>query len=58
LSRGAQKGAPKYATFAEKFYPFLSAGMAKVASMPNITWEDRIARATTMMRHNAGFTGV
>ncbi len=58
LSRGAQKGAPKYASFAEKFYPYMSTGMAKIASMPNVTLEDRIARATEMMRHNAGFAGV
>ena len=57
LTRGAQKGQPKYETFATKFYPFLSQGLAKIESMPNVTLEDRIARATAMMRHNASYSG-
>ena len=56
LARGAAKGTPKYAAFAEKFYPFLSANLQKISSMPNITLQDRIARATTMMIENSKFT--
>ena len=56
LARGAAKGAPKYQIFAEKFYPVLSNNLQKIAGMPNVTLEDRIARATTMMRENAKFT--
>ncbi len=58
LSRGAAKGTSKYASFAEKFYPYLTQGLNKIASMPNITLEDRIARSTAMMRHNASYKGV
>lgn len=56
LSRGAQKGQPKYQAFASKFYPYLNGVLSKVASMPNVTLQDRIARATTLMQENAKFT--
>lgn len=56
LARGAAKGQSKYESFAQKFYPFLSGNMAKVAAMPSTTLQDNIARATTMMTLNAGFT--
>lgn len=56
LARGASKGQSKYATFATKFYPVLSTNMAKVAAMPSTTLQDNIARATTMMTLNAGFS--
>lgn len=55
LSRGAQKGQSKYATFAGKFYPYLSTGLAQVSAMPNVTLQDRIAKAVAMMQYNAGF---
>lgn len=56
LARGAAKGTSKYAAFAEKFYPVLTANLQKIASMPNVTLEDRIARANTMMRENSKFS--
>lgn len=55
LSRGAQKGQPKYAKFAASFYPFLSDNLSKIAPMPSITLEDNIARAAAMMRLNAQY---
>ena len=55
LSRGAQKGATKYAAFASKFYPYLSAGLQQIQSMPNITLQDRIARSVAMMTYNSQF---
>lgn len=57
LSRGAQKGQAKYSQFATKFYPFLNGTLSKIASMPNVTLQDRIARATTLMTENANFKG-
>jgi hypothetical protein len=57
LSRGAQKGQTKYAAFATKFYPFLSSTLSKINAMPNVTLEDRIARATELMRSNAAYKG-
>lgn len=57
LSRGAQKGQPKYAAFATKFYPFLNNTLSKISSMPNVTLQDRINRAVTLMQENAKFTG-
>ncbi len=56
LSSGATKGAPKMQTFATQFYPFLDGVLSKVQSMPNVTLEQRIARATTLMTENAKFT--
>ena len=55
LAHGAAKGQGKYATFAGKFYPFLSTNMAKVSAMPSTTLQDNIARATAMMTMNAAF---
>lgn len=57
LTRGAAKGQSKYTTFAQKFYPFLSANLAKIQAMPNVTLQDRIARATALMTANAAYTG-
>jgi len=57
LSRGAQKGQTKYAAFAQKFYPFLSQNLAKIQAMPNVTLQERIARATALMMANAGYNG-
>lgn len=57
LSRGASKGQSKYEGFAQKFYPFLSANMQKVASMPSTTLQDNIQRAVQMMTLNAGYKG-
>lgn len=56
LSSGATKGAPKMQAFATQFYPFLDQTLAKVNAMPNVTLEQRIARATTLMTENSKFT--
>lgn len=55
LSRGAAKGQSKYATFATKFYPFLSSNLSKVNAMPNVTLQDRIAKAVALMQANSTF---
>lgn len=55
LSQGATKGVSKYQAFATQFYPYLSTGLAQIASMPNVTLQDRIARATALMTYNAQF---
>ena len=55
LARGAAKGTPKYAKFAEKFYPYLSSGLQKIQSMPNVTLQDRIQRSVAMMTYNSKF---
>lgn len=57
LSRGAQKGQAKYTTFATKFYPYLNGVLGKISAMPNVTLQDRIARATTLMTENANYKG-
>lgn len=55
IAQGAQAKQDKYASFASQFYPFLDAGVAKVKSMPNDTFEARVQRAIAMMRYNASF---
>ena len=55
LSQGATKGVNKYQSFATQFYPYLSTGLAQIQAMPNVTLEDRIARANALMRYNAQF---
>lgn len=57
LSRGAQKGEPKYATFAAKFYPHLNTVLGEIAALPNVTLQDRIQRAVKLMQRNAEFKG-
>ena len=57
LSRGATKGATKYSTFAAKFYPYLSQGLAQIQAMPNITLQDRIAKSVALMNYNAAYKG-
>jgi len=55
IAQGAQQKQGKYQDFAQQFYPFLDANVAKVNSMPNATFEDRVQRAVQMMRLNANF---
>lgn len=55
VSQGAQAKQGKYAAFASQFFPYLNTGIAKVQAMPSTTLEDNIARATAMIRYNAGF---
>lgn len=55
VASGAQAKQGKVTAFAQQFFPYLNTGIAKVQSMPSTTLEDNIARATTMIRHNAAF---
>lgn len=55
VAQGAQAKQAKYGDFAAQFFPVLDSNVAKVQSMPNATFEDRVQRAVTMMRLNAGF---
>lgn len=56
IAQGAQAKQSKYTAFATRFFPHLKAGMDKVNAMPNVTLEDGINRAVTMIRHNATFS--
>lgn len=55
ISAGAAKGASKYGSFAQKFYPFLQNVQASIKKMPSTTLEDNIARMTAQVRAAAGF---
>lgn len=55
IADGAQKKQAKYGAFAQQFFTHLQAGVAKVEAMPDTTFEERIQRAITMMRHNKTF---
>lgn len=55
IAQGANAKKGKYTQFAQQFYPHLDQGIQKLASMPDITLEDRINKAVAMMRHNASF---
>lgn len=55
IAQGAAAKKGKYTDFARDFYPHLDAGIQKLASMPDITLEDRINKAVAMMRHNSTF---
>lgn len=55
VAQGAQAKQGKVERFQSEFFPYLEAGMRQVASMPDTTLEDRIAKATAMMRYNANF---
>lgn len=56
ISQGASANQPKMANFLAAFLPHVAQGVAAVRQMPNATLEDRINRATAMIRHNAKFT--
>src|SRR5271154_5408843 len=55
IAQGAQQKQGKYEAFAQQFYPYLDQQVAKVKSMPNATFEDRVQRAVAMMRGNSAF---
>lgn len=55
VAQGAQAKQSKYQDFAQQFFPVLDANVAKVQSMPNATFEDRVQRAVQMMRLNSNF---
>ena len=56
IASGAQAKQGKYAAFAQKFYPYLASGQAKVRAMPKVTLQDGINRAVAMIQHNAQFS--
>lgn len=55
VAQGAQANVDKVQAFAQEFLPYLDRGVSSVRAMPKVTLEDRIARATAMIRHNANF---
>jgi hypothetical protein len=54
---GAQAAQPKMARFFQAFLPYVEQGAQQVRSMPNVTLQDGIARATAQITHNAQFPG-
>lgn len=55
VAAGASAAVPKFQQFMTKFLPWLQSGMSQLESMPRGDLEQNIARANTMMRHNAQF---
>jgi hypothetical protein len=55
VAAGAQRKQGNYQDFAQQFYPFLDAQVAKVRAMPNDTFEARVQRSVAMMRATATF---
>lgn len=55
IAQGAQAKQDKYTAFAAQFYPYLDQGIAKINSMPDTTFEERIQRSVAMMQYNHGF---
>lgn len=55
IAAGATGAVPKMQSFMTQFLPFLANGVAQLASTPRGGLEQNIARATQMMRYNAGF---
>jgi len=55
ISAGIEAAGPKVQKFAEQFLPHVDKVSAKVASMPDLTIEDSIARAGTAIREMAKF---
>lgn len=55
VASGAQRKQGNYQAFAQQFYPYVDAGVSKIKSMPNDTFEARVQRAVAMMRYNAQF---
>lgn len=45
----------KMARFTQEFFPHLERGQARVKSMPDTSFEDRINRMVEMARHNRNF---
>lgn len=55
IAQGAQQKQHKVEAFQAEFFPFLEGKMRIINAMPDNTLEDRIAKATAMMRANAEF---
>ena len=56
ISQGAAAKQGKYTAFADKFFPYLQQGIAKVHAMPKTSLADGINRAVAMIQHNAAFS--
>lgn len=55
VAQGAQAKQAKVQAFFDEFLPYLQRGMNTIDSMPSVTLEDGIARASAMIRYNAKF---
>jgi len=55
IASGINAAKAKVIAFAEQLLPHIDAGQAKIATMPDITLEDNIARMTDFIRHMATF---
>ena len=55
IASGAQAAIPKMTNFLNQFIPYVQAGVQQLSQMPRGDIEQNIARATFMMRYNAGF---
>jgi hypothetical protein len=55
VQSGIEASRSKIERFAEKFLPFLDGVKAKIDAMPDSTLEERINKATAMMRETAKF---
>lgn len=55
MQTGVRNARPKMEAFAEEFFPHLEKIQAKVASMPDVTLEDRLQRMMENARGIAGF---
>ncbi len=55
IAAGIDAAADKVEAFAEQLLPHIDRGQAKISSMPDVTLDDNINRATQFMRHMAEF---
>lgn len=55
FTQSADKAASNYQDFADNFFPVLERNVQQVNAMPDTTLDERIARATQMMRLNAQY---
>ena len=55
ISQGVDEAGSKMQDFASEFFPHLEEGQRIVEGMADITLDDNLQRAVTMMRHNAKF---
>ena len=54
-AQGVQEGATKYAAFAQEFFPFQDAIVARADQMPDNSPEDRIQKALFVMTETAKY---
>lgn len=55
IASGAQQAQPKVQAFLSQFLPYVQSGVQQLATLPRGDLEANIARASFMMRWNAGF---